>query len=410
MKILIHSINYLPELTGIGKFTGEMGTWLAAHGHDVRVVTTPPYYPEWRIAPGYRRYWYARETIAGVRVWRCPFWVPRRLSSLKRVLHLASFSLSSLPVLLWQSITFRPDVVFVVKPPAFSLPGGVLAAFFGGARSWLHVQDFEVDAAFEMKLISGGWLRRLVLGMEAFWLRRYAFATTISARMLEKLRAKGVRPEASALFPNWADTDSLYPLDRPSSYRAKLGLPPGTVVVLYSGNMGDKQGLETILDAARRVADLGIVHFVLAGEGAARARLEAEAASLANVTIMDLQPLDQLNEFLNLADIHLLPQRADAADLVMPSKLGGMLASGRPVIAGARSGTQVAEAVAGAGVVVPPDDGAAMAAAIVELAAAPARRAALGHAARERAVAQWGRDAILARFEAMLGGPSSPAA
>ena len=96
MKILIHSINYLPELTGIGKFTGEMGSWLAAQGHDLRVVTTPPYYPEWRIPDGYRKYWYASETIAGVRVYRCPFWVPRHLKSWKRILHLASFSLSAL--------------------------------------------------------------------------------------------------------------------------------------------------------------------------------------------------------------------------------------------------------------------------------------------------------------------------
>lgn len=402
MKILIHSINYLPELTGIGKFTGEMGTWLAARGHEVRVVTTPPYYPEWRIAPGYRRFWYAHENIAGASVWRCPFWVPRRPTSLKRILHLASFSASALPVLLWQAIVQRPDVVLVIKPPAFSLPGGLLAALLGGAKSWLHVQDFEVDAAFEMKLLSGGWLRRLVLGFEAFWMRRYRFATTISERMLEKLRAKGVSAEASALFPNWADTDVICPLDRPSAYRAELGLRPGTVVALYSGNMGDKQGLETIVVAARRIADLGIVHFVLAGEGAARARLQEEARDLANITFLDLQPLARLNEFLNLADIHLLPQRADAADLVMPSKLGGMLASGRPVVAGALAGTQVASAVAGAGVVVVPDDGVAMADAIVELAAAPGRRAALGRVARERALAQWNRDAILARVETML--------
>jgi colanic acid biosynthesis glycosyl transferase WcaI len=408
MKILIHSINYLPELTGIGKFTGEMGTWLAARGHDVRIVATPPYYPEWRIRQGYRRFWYAREDIAGAKVWRCPFWVPRRPTSLKRIFHLASFSLSSLPVLLWQALVFRPDVVFVIKPPAFSLPGGLLAALVGGARSWLHVQDFEVDAAFEMKLLSGGWLRRAVLAAEAFWIRRFGFATTISPRMLDKLRAKGVAEERSALFPNWADTENIRPLDRPSSYRAELGLEPGAVIALYSGNMGDKQGLATILDAARRTADLGLVHFILAGEGAARERLEEEARGLANVTILDLQPLERLNEFLNLADIHLLPQRADAADLVMPSKLGGMLASGRPVVAGAGPGTQVADAVTGAGIVVAPDDGAAMAEAIVELAAAPGRRAALGKAARERALAQWDREAILLQVEGILVGMARP--
>jgi len=153
---------------------------------------------------------------------------------------------------------------------------------------------------------------------------------------------------------------------------------------------------------ARRVADLGIIHFVLSGEGAARAALEAAARSLANITFLPLQPIDRLGELLGLADMHLLPQREDAADLVMPSKLGGMLASGRPVIAGARPGTQVAAQVEGAGLVVPPEDAAALAAAVTELAAAPGRRAALGRAARERAVANWSRETILAGFEARL--------
>jgi colanic acid biosynthesis glycosyl transferase WcaI len=402
VKILIHSINYLPELTGIGKFTGEMGTWLAARGHQVRVVTTPPYYPEWRIPPGYRKCWYARETIHGADVIRCPFWVPRRLSAARRVVHLASFSLSALPVLLFQALVFRPDVVFVVKPPAFSLPGGWLAGILGGARSWLHVQDFEVDAAFEMKMISGGWLRKLVLGLESWWMRRYRVASTISECMLEKLLAKGVAPDRAVLFPNWADTDSIVPLDHASPLRAELGLKPGTVVALYAGNMGDKQGLEIIVDAARRVADLGIIHFVLSGEGAARAGLEAAAQGLGNITFLPLQPIERLGELLGLADMHLLPQRKDAADLVMPSKLGGMLASGRPVIACAAPGTQVAAQVEGAGLVVPPEDGAALAAAVTELAAAPGRRAALGRAARERALSGWSRETILACFEARL--------
>src|SRR3546814_1609320 len=102
----------------------------------------------------------------------------------------------------------------------------------------------------------------------------------------------------------------------------------------------DLQGLETILEAARRIGPDSAIRFVLAGEGAARARLEGASQGLPHVAFLGLQPVERLNELLNLADLHLLPQRADAADLVMPSKLGGMLASGRPVIAGAHPGTQ----------------------------------------------------------------------
>lgn len=405
MKIMIHSMNYLPELTGSGKFAGEMGSWFVARGHKVRVVTTPPYYPEWRIPPGYRKLWYSVEEIDGVRVIRCPLWVPRRQSGLRRALHFACFAASALPVLLWQGLTWRPDLLCVVKPPALALPAGLLAAALGGARSWVHVQDFDLEAGFELGLVKGARLRSCVLAVENWFLRRFARATTISARMLEKLHSKGVTPARSALFPNWVDTEMIRPLKQPSEFRAALGIPLETVVALYSGNMGEKQGLDTLAAAARALESERDIVFVLCGEGAARSRLEEAAKGASNIRFQRLQPLEKLNALLNLADIHLLPQRAAAADLVMPSKLGGMLASGRPVVAGAHPDTEIARAVEGVGVIVPPDDGAAMAAAVHALARAPERRAALGRAARARALEQWHRDRILESLVAWLAKP-----
>ena len=113
MRILIYGINFSPELTGIGKYTGEMAAWLAARGHEVRVVTAPPYYPDWQVWAGFSAWQYqlADETGGRLRVVRCPLWVPARPSGLTRLLHLASFALSSLPVLLWQW-RWRPEVVF----------------------------------------------------------------------------------------------------------------------------------------------------------------------------------------------------------------------------------------------------------------------------------------------------------
>jgi len=398
MKIMIHSINYLPELTGSGKFTGEMGSWLAARGHKVRVVTSPPYYPEWRVRPGYCKLWYSAEEIDGVRVIRCPLWVPRHQSGLRRALHFACFAASALPVLLWHSLTWRPDLLCVVKPPAFALPGGLLAAALGGAQAWVHIQDFDLEAGFELGLVKGAFLRRFALAVENWLLRRFARATTISSRMLEKLHSKSVMPGRSALFPNWVDTELIRPLKGPTKFRGALGIPPEAVVVLYSGNMGEKQGLDTLAAAAHLLEGERDIVFVLCGEGSARRRLEEAAKGASNIRFQRLQPLEKLNELLNLADIHVLPQRAAASDLVMPSKLGGMLASGRPVVAGAYPDTEIARAVEGAGVVVPPDDALAMATAVRALARAPEWRAALGHSARARALEDWDRDPILERL------------
>lgn len=95
MKILIYGINFSPELTGIGKYTGEMADWFAEQGHDVRVITAPPYYPEWQVHAGFRNGWFSTEQHKNMRVYRCPLYVPAKVSTLKRLLHLASFSFSS---------------------------------------------------------------------------------------------------------------------------------------------------------------------------------------------------------------------------------------------------------------------------------------------------------------------------
>src|SRR4051794_25657468 len=114
-KILLYSINYSPELTGIGKYNGEMAAWLVNNGYEVRVVTAPPYYPDWRVQEGYSAWKYAKERIDGTQIWRCPIWVPRKPSGLKRLLHLLTFALSSLPVMLLQ-LFWRPHLLLVIEP------------------------------------------------------------------------------------------------------------------------------------------------------------------------------------------------------------------------------------------------------------------------------------------------------
>ena len=401
MKILIVGINFAPELTGIGKFTGEMAAWLAARGHEVRAVAAPPYYPQWRVSKLYdRRVWRA-ETIAGVRVMRCPIYVPAVQTGARRVVHLASFAATSLPIALAWGAAWRPRATIAVVPTLMSAPAAWLAARLGGGLAWLHLQDFEVDAAFDLGLLPQR-LARPALAMERTLLRRFDAVSTISDAMLARLAGKGVPDGRRVLFTNWADLAAVAPHADDGRLRATLGIAPGTLVALYSGNMGGKQGLDTVVDAARRLAGRRDIRFVLCGSGGTRPALERQAADLANVTFVDLQPLDRLGDLLAFADIHMLPQRAEAADLVMPSKLGGMLASGRPVVAAAAPGTQLARALAGCGRVVPPGDAGAFAAAVAALADNPADRAVTGATARAVAERDWDRDVVLERFEREL--------
>lgn len=398
MKVLLYGINFSPELTGIGKYSGEMANWLKSAGHDVRVITAPPYYPDWKVWPSYRSFWFQKEIIYGCMVIRCPLWVPSSPSGIKRLIHLFSFAFFSIPALFFQW-RWRPDVVFVVEPPLFASPGALCFSFFRGTKSWLHVQDFEVDAAFELGLLKGTLARRFVTVVERTIMRSFDRVSTISGQMLKLAERKGVDKCKLVAFPNWVDISSVFPLSRASSYRAELKIDANIVVALYSGNMGGKQGLEILAHAAKLLVENTRILFVFCGNGSGKGDLERSCEGLPNVIFLDLQPLSKLNDLLNFADIHLLPQRADAADLVMPSKLTGMLASGRPVVATARSETELGKVVSGCGVVVDPENSVAFSDAIAFLAADFELRKTLGRAARVFAESELDAHAVLRRFQ-----------
>ena len=395
MKILIYACHFTPDPIGVGKFTGEMAEWLAAQGHEVRAVVAVPFYPHWRVSGKYSAWRYTRETVAGVEIVRCPIWVPQRQSGIARILQYLTLAISSSPVLLWWALRWRPQIVWTVMPPMTGFPIALAAAWLARARSWLHVQDFEVDAAFELGILKSDRSRALLSGLERRLMSAFDVVSSITPKMVERLAGKRIRTRRH-LFPNWADVDAIYPLGRESALRAELKIAPGRIVALYSGSLGEKQGVEDLILVARLLVDHREIQFVICGDGVGRARLAMLAGEgLPNTHFLPVQPIERLNELLNLADIHLLPQKSEISDFVMPSKLGGMLASGRPIIASAHSGTQLAQEVSGAGIVVPPGDVGTMAAAIMELSGMPERRAELGAEAARRAQQHWKKTSIL---------------
>jgi colanic acid biosynthesis glycosyl transferase WcaI len=410
LKILIYSANFAPEPTGVGKYSGEMAEWLVARGHTVRVVAALPYYPQWRRDPAFRGKAYRREAWRGCTLWRAPIWVPQSPTGMRRVLHLLSFAAASVPLMLWQ-IFWRPQLVITVAPAFLCAPMGWVTARASRATAWLHLQDFEVDLAFGMQLLKSKFAQRVMLRMERWVLRRFDIVSTISQRMLQLLHRKGVEPARSRYFPNWVNTTLIAPSLSGARYRAELDIAPEAVVALFSGSMGKKQGLLSIPAVARLLAHREDIVFVVCGDGAMRPAIAAAAAGMANVRLIALQPAERLGELLCLADMHLLPQDADATDLVLPSKLSGMMASGRPVITVSRPGTELERAVSRCGLAVPPDDTAALAAAVERLADDPTLRVALGAEARAFAEAHFEIDAVLGSvFESTGRSPGGAAA
>jgi colanic acid biosynthesis glycosyl transferase WcaI len=204
MKIAVLGINYWPDETGIAPFTTGKCEYLASCGHKVTAFTAMPYYPAWEVPDSYRRRLFIREQRAGVTIVRSWLYVPKRLSSLKRIIHEGSFVISSFVRSIGSSGKNRPDVLIVVTPPlALGLAAFVLS------RKWKipfvqHVADLQPDAAVDLGMLSPTGFTRVLYAIERLSYRKAAVVSTLTASMREKIVGKGIDSEKVILSPDWA--------------------------------------------------------------------------------------------------------------------------------------------------------------------------------------------------------------
>ncbi len=395
MRIHVVGINYWPEATGIAVFSTGRAEYLASRGHQVTMCTAVPYYPQWRVPAEYRGIAFRHEVRAGVRILRCPIYVPSRVTALRRVLHEASFVASAMCRSL---VRRRPDVLLVVSPP---LGLAVVAALL----SWLwrvpyifHVADLQPDTALDLGMMRAGCVARLLYAVERLAYRRAALVSTLTEPMRARIVAKGMPVDKVVLFADWADPQlfALGPEAADSAIRRELGLQDA-FVVLHAGNMGVKQGLDVVVDAAERTRSRTDIVYVLVGDGAMRPHLEARAQALPNVRIVPLLPEEKFRSLLATADVCLVTQQRAVADVVFPSKVLTLLAAGKPVVAAVASGSAVASVIAeaGAGAVIAPEDAGALVDAVDALQRDPSRRCTMSAAGRAYALAHWDRSRTL---------------
>ena len=328
MEIVLISPNYYPEKVGIGKYNYEFCSYLAKSGHKVNVITSFPYYPDWKVDDSYAGINKKVEYIENVKVVRCKIYVPNKPTIVKRIYHLASFSLSIFRSSLIE-IRKRPDYVIMVQPTLFAAPFILTLCKFYSVKSVMHVQDFEFDAMLGLNPDKKLYLGKFFSYVERKITQSFYRVSTISNKMLEKLSDKGVDRNNVILFPNWSDINFIKPHMGRDFFLKECGIPLSHKVVLYSGNMGDKQGLENVIEAAS-FFELDDVHFVLVGEGSSKETLIylAKERELKNVSFLDLQQWSDVPNMLCSADLHLVIQKKGAADAVLPSKLTNILACG----------------------------------------------------------------------------------
>ena len=293
-----------------------MCTWLAKNNFKVKVITANKYFPDWQVDNNN----YSKEKIEGVEVIRCPIWVPKNPNGFKRLLHLFSFMITSFFPLI-RNIYWKPNLIFLIAPSIFFAPNIIFLKFLSGnkIKTWIHIQDFEVDAAFQLKILKGMFFKNLFLFIEKKILFQFDTISTIGKDMLLKAQKKGFDKEKLFLLPNWIDFDFLDEKKYISKVRGKIkyfkNVFKEKIVLMYSGSMNKKQDFDLILKCIRNLRNHNNLLWVISGEGSSKKNFIKEVKNYQNVKIYNLQPTYFLNTWLKFADIHLLPQKKELKTL-----------------------------------------------------------------------------------------------
>jgi len=411
MRILIYSYNYHPEPIGIAPLMTELAEGLAAKGHEVRVITAMPNYPERQIYEGYRGKLYQTEEQNGITVQRCYVWVRPKPGLVARMLLDGSFVVTSF----FQSLNgWKPNVILLTVPP---LPVVVPAAILGWLYACpvvLNLQDILPEAAIHVGLLKNKLAIRVFEALERFAYRTSTAISVITPGFTENIMQKGVPPSKIHCIPNWVDINFVCPLPRnPNAFRDKHGLED-KFVVLYSGNIGLTQGLETLVKAAAQLKHLPEIMFVVVGEEKALASLKetCQANDATNILLLPFEPREKLPEMLAAADVGLVLQKSNVIGFNMPSKIQLLLASGRPILASVPLNGTAAKTIidSGGGVVVAAEQPTQLAEAVLELFSNPERREQLGQQGRLFALENYEFTTLLKQYESLFNALIQPSA
>jgi putative colanic acid biosynthesis glycosyltransferase WcaI len=401
MNVTVWGINYAPELTGIAPYNRALCEHLQNTGHEVRMVTTFSYYPAWKKAAADQGRLFRTDVINGVKVFRCWHYVPNRVTTLKRIVHEATFITTTFLRLLTLP---QPDIYVVVSPPLLLGLAARVLQIFRPSPYVFHVQDLQPDAAVGLGMLKPSAFTRLLYRLEALAYRHAAAVSGISYGMLDAFTRKGVPSARQIYFPNGVTLPAQNNLPARGKFRARHGFKADEFLAIYSGNLGVKQGLDILVEAAKKLAGTP-VRIIICGDGAIRPKLAAtiQQENLKNMTLLLLQPDKEYQEMLADADVCLITQQAGSGAAFFPSKLLAVLALARPVVGVADETSELWRAIAegGFGKCVPPGDAKNLSQVLKILANNRTELEQFGNNGRKY-VEQFAFDKVLPRFTADL--------
>lgn len=322
-NITFIGLNYAPEDTAIGLYSTQWVNFLKEHHFNVSVITAFPYYPQWEIEQSYKnKSTFFHEKINDVNVYRYKQYVPKNPTFFKRIIHLMDFTFGSFRNL--YKIKECDIVISVVPFTSSVLLGYIQKKRFKNSKLWIHIQDFEFDAALQ----TGMGKKKNVIFSLLFKLEKWLFsksdiASTISQSMLQRLSEK--TSSEQFFLPNWIDENQI----NPDHSKTHDYLKSEKIKILYSGNIGDKQDWSTFITFCNDL-NTNAFDIVVVGDGSKKDWLVKKIEPLENVTYFPPVAYEELSDLLCSADVHVLFQKPDVVDTVMPSKVLGMMASAKP--------------------------------------------------------------------------------
>jgi colanic acid biosynthesis glycosyl transferase WcaI len=398
--VTILTLHYAPEPTGNAPYTASLAVGLKERGHDVHVITAHPHYPEWRVREGYGG-WSVKEVLDGVPVHRLAHYVPAKPTGAHRLAAELSFGLRLL-FAPWH----RPDVVLLVSPALFSTSVAMLRARLSRTAVAAWVQDLYSLGVVEMGH-SRGRMAAVMTKVESSTLKAATGVAVIHRRFRDHVvRVLGVPEARVEVIRNWSHVQPPAAVDR-ETVRKRFGWAPATAVALHAGNIGGKQGLENVVEAARIADERRLpVHFVVLGNGNQRERIEALAAGVQSIEFIDPLPAGEFEEVLGSADVLLVNEKPGLREMSVPSKLTTYFATSLPVVAATDAGSVTADEIdaSGGGVRVDAGNPGALVDAVLTLHADPERAGALGAAGRRYRDEVLSADAAMNHFGQWLEG------
>jgi colanic acid biosynthesis glycosyl transferase WcaI len=402
--LLLVGINYAPESTGTAPYTTGMSEHLARHARSVTVLTGMPHYPNWKTHPEHRWVFRSTEEVSlpdgsGLTLKRTRHYVPSRQSALTR----AGFEASFLASAVTTRLRFAPDLVIAVTPGLSGAVAGARLARRNNSKLMVVVQELTARAASQTGIPGGDYAVRTAESIERWAVKQADLVAVVSDAFRPQLHEYDVPAERIASLPNWTHISPSH-LGRTDS-RSDLGWPLTPFTVVHTGNIGLKQDLVNVVEAARLLRTDREVRFVIVGDGSQRSIVEAAAKGLDNLSFLD--PLDPLRypTALAAADVLIVNERPGVGDMSLPSKLTSYLSAERPILAAVAENGATAQELRrtrGGALVVPPGDPTAIARAVLQLRSDPVMCAEMARAGKSYAETMLDKNVALERLSALV--------